>query len=299
MKRFLVILGLGAALVAAMLALGRGERETSPAPQNKQDISSEHKERIRRFWEVYREATLSKQTGQWEQAAAGYREALAIDPRHEDALYYLGNALFELGRYEEAAAFWRQLAEVNPLSARAHAQLGAVYSCRAPGAPFDLDIAEQECRRALAINQEESGPVLKLGEVLLLKGDLEQARSYFLAASRTNFKSVEAHYLAGYIAWRKGERAGALSALQKAVILSQAERPPAGVPGEGDTKKKAAQPILSEGAGRKSSFTPYWSALKDWKEGDASPERTDAEYGRVDRLLRGLPAVARGAVSGS
>lgn len=292
MKRSAIIAGVILVVLFMVITLWkRSNISTSQRPNagdGQSTLSDERKAEIRRFWEIYRQATALKQQGAWVQAASTYREALQIDPRHEDALYYLGNALFELGRYDEAVTAWRQLVEVNPLSARAHAQLGAVYSCGASGAPFDLDVAEREFQRALAINKEESGPVIKLGEVSLLKGDRRQALHYFTAASRTNFKSVEAHYLIGYLKWLEGDRVVALAALQKALKFGQADKPVKGVAGEGDTKKKAAQPILSEGASRKSLFEPYWAAIKNWEGADISAARMEEEYRRLDIVLKGL-----------
>jgi tetratricopeptide (TPR) repeat protein len=249
-------------------------------------LSEGRRAEVRRFWEVYGRATDLKQRGAWAEAASAYREALEIDPRHEDALYYLGNALFEAGRYGEAVEAWRRLAGVNPMSARAHAQLGAVFSCGAAGAPFDLDAAERAFQRALEINREESGPVLKLGEVALLKGDRRRALDYLTAVSRTNFKSVEAHYLTGYLRWLEGEREAALEALRKAVRFSQADQPVRGVAGEGDTRKKA--PILSEGASRKSLFGPFCAALRGWQEVEVSAGRMEGEYRRLDAALKGV-----------
>jgi tetratricopeptide (TPR) repeat protein len=286
MRRPILIVGGIFILVFGTITLWKGSRETGDVEEGQSTLSEERKAEIRRFWEVYRRATDLKQQGKWEQAALTYREALAIDPRHEDALYYLGNAMFELERYEEAISAWRRLAGVNPMSARAHAQLGAVYSCGAPGAPFDLDVAEREVQRALAINKEESGPILKMGEVALLKGDRKKALDYFTAAGRTNFKSVEAHYLTGYLKWLEGDRAAALTSLGKAVTLSQADKPIKGVAGEGDTKKKAAQPILSEGASRKSLFGPYWMALREWGGGTVSTARMEEEYRKLDTMLK-------------
>lgn len=289
MSRPVLILGVALASLFAAVTAWKISRKTEHVEEGPSALSADRKAEILRFWEVYRRATDLKQRGAWAEAAAAYREALRVDPHHEDALYYLGNALFESGRYEEAVEAWRRLVEVNPMSARAHAQLGAITSCGAPGAPFDLDTAEREFQRALEINQEESGPLLKLGEVSLLKGDGRRALDYFTATSRTNFKSVEAYYLIGYIKWSEGDGAGARAALQKAVKFSEAEQPTKGVAGEGDTKKKAAQPTLSEGASRKSLFAPYCAALKGWRGGDVSAGRMEEEYRKLDAVLKGLP----------
>ncbi|MBI2505923.1 MAG: tetratricopeptide repeat protein, partial [Candidatus Latescibacteria bacterium] len=125
-------------LLLLLLALGCGG-DPPPQTEGAGGPSEEHKAQVRRFWELYNRATSLRLQGQWEVAAAQYQEALALDPRHEDCLYYLGNAFFELGRFEEAAATWKRLIETNPnQSSRAHAQLGMLYSCGAPGTPFDL-----------------------------------------------------------------------------------------------------------------------------------------------------------------
>lgn len=286
------VLILSVALASLFVAVALWKRsdvqtfERSNVEEEQSALSEGRRAEVRRFWEVYGRATDLKQRGAWVEAASAYREALEIDPRHEDALYYLGNALFEAGRYGEAVEAWRRLVEVNPMSARAHAQLGAVFSCGAPGAPFDIDAAEREFQRALEINREESGPVLKLGEVALLKGDRRRALDCVTAVSRTNFKSVEAHYLIGYLRWLEGDRKAALEALRKAVKLSRADQPVQGVAGEGDTQKKA--PILSEGASRKSLFGPYCAALRDWQEGGVSAGRMEEEYRKLDAVLERL-----------
>jgi tetratricopeptide (TPR) repeat protein len=238
-----------------------------------------------RFWEVYNRATNLMRGGEWSEAADGYREALAIDPRHEDGLYYLGNVLFELSRYDDAVAAWRRLTRVNPLSTRAHLQLGAIHSCGAEGAPFDLEVAEREFQRALEINKEETGPVLKLGEVCLLAGQDQRALSYLNTALQSNAKSVEAHYLIGYVEWRRGERGRALDALRDAVASSKIKRPKAQPLGEGDTRGGKG-PILAEGAGRKSFFAANWSALRSWEDEQVSTERMEAEYHDLDARLR-------------
>lgn len=283
MKRRIIIVGVVFVVTFGAITVWKENRRVDAVEEGPSGLSEERKAAIRRFWDIYNRATDLKQQGTWGEAVSAYREALEINPQHEDALYYLGNSLFELERYDEAIREWRRLVEVNSQSARAHAQLGAVYSCGAPKAPFDLDVAEREFLRALAINKEESGPVLKLGEVALLKGDMKRAMYYLTASSRTNFRSVEAQYLIGYLRWLEGDRDAALSALQKAVKFSQGDKPVKGVAGEGDTKKKAAQPIVAEGASRKSLFTPYWRALQEWEE--VSAPQMEEEYGKLDTAL--------------
>ncbi|MDH3214808.1 MAG: tetratricopeptide repeat protein [Candidatus Krumholzibacteria bacterium] len=278
----------GMVLLAGFLAISVSKRKRHAADDDVQSgpqISAQHKNEIRRFWEVYRRATGFMRQGAWQEAAADYRQALSIDPGHEDSLYYLGNVMFELNQYDDAVSMWRQLIEVNPLSTRAHIQLGAVHSCGAQGAPFDLEIAEREFQRAHSINKEETGPVLKLGEVYLLKGQREQALTYFATAMQTNAKSIEAQYLTGYLEWQRGDRQAAQRALQQAARLSQAKLSAAAPTREGDTRTPGGGPILTEGASRRSFFARHWMALKTWERAEVSVPMMEAEYKKLDQQL--------------
>jgi tetratricopeptide (TPR) repeat protein len=177
------------------------------------------------------------------------------------------------------------LVEVNPMSTRAHIQLGAVYSCGVEGAPFDLDIAEREFQRALAINKEETGPIVKLGEVCLLGGRSHEALTYFTKTIQSNFKSIEAHYLIGYLKWQAGDREEALEALGQAATLSRAKQPTGAPLGEGDTRTAGGGPILAESASRRSFFAPYWMALKTWEHTEVSEHQMEDEYKELDDQL--------------
>jgi tetratricopeptide (TPR) repeat protein len=255
-------------------------------PESLSSLSAKKKTEIKRFWDVYRKATDLRQESEWEDAETFYREALTIDSHHKDALYYYGNVLFELEKYNEAVVAWRKLTEVNPLSNRAHIQLGSLYSCGAEGAPFDLNIAEQEFHRAMAINKEQTGPLLKLGEVYLLRGNISQAQIYFNTVLQSNNNSVEAYYLIGYLKWKTGEGEEALHALQKAVEFSNIKQE-AGIPmGEGDTRTNGAGPMLAEGTIRKSIFATHWRALKDWPESEISIGQMKNEYQELDYRLK-------------
>jgi len=287
MKRLLIIVA--AALLVGFVAIYVSKQSgdtADTAAENRSNLTDEEKAEIRRFWAVYSAAAKLQRQGRWEEAARGYREALEIDPDHLDALYYLGNANFELGEYEAAVRAWRRLTEVNPLSGRAHLQLGAIYSCGAPGAPFDLDIAQAEFERALVINKEHTGPVLKLGEVHLLKGDNPTARSYFGKVLQTNPASIEANYLSGYVAWLTGDGTAALSSLQQAVTSSVKKKPSPSASGEGETLGGKG-PMLAEGASRTSFFSPGITAVAGWEDAPVSPQRMEAEYRQLhDRLER-------------
>ena len=195
---------------------------------------------IREFWEIYRAATGHRMAGRIGAARDAYRWALELNPRHEDALYYLGNMELDLSRYEEARSAWERLVQVNPGSSRAHSRLGDLYACLDPGAPRDLARAEAEFRRALELNREETGTLLRLGELGLLRGHLADARSHFDAVIGSHSRSVEAHFLKGYVAWKRGHPDSASALFRKAVTVARAAQSIQQPVGEGNTKRGLA-----------------------------------------------------------
>ena len=254
-------------------------RADSPTPAN---WSPQEKERIRQFWTLYRQATQLRVEGDWQSALPIFRQALALQPKHEDGLYYMGNALFETGHYAEAITHWQQLLSVNPRSTRAHLRLGALYSSHLQGAPFDLELAEREVRAALAINKEESGTVLKLGEVLLLKGDIAGAQTQFAAATRTNGHSATAHYLLAYTLFQEGEIQESLALLRKAAALNSGAPRSHSASNEGDTRSGKG-PILAAGAGRGDAFATRVASLKP--EAVADEDAARREFGELAVIL--------------
>jgi tetratricopeptide (TPR) repeat protein len=239
MSRFLVA-------VALVLSAAAGCRR--PEPEGTEE--DPRRAAVKAFWAKLHAANDARLRSGCPGAVALYEDALALDPRHEDALYYLGQCRRESGRPLEARDAFERLVAVNPLSARAHLSLGALLASPDPAEPMDLAAAEVHLRRAHEINAEETGPVVRLGEVLLVRGRDAEARRWLEAALRTNPKSVEAAFLAGFSAWDGGGEAGALA--RRVREAAKVEGPVKGVLGEGDRRdaKRAAAPPLQSPLGR-------------------------------------------------
>ena len=203
--------------------------------------SGKDRTRVESFWKLYREATAQRIARQAPRATDTYARALALNPDHEDVLYYLGGMQLALGDFHGATRAWRHLAAVNASSARAHSQLGRLYSCLENGAPSHLDSAQAHLNRAHEINQEENGPLVSLGEVALMRGDLASARQYFGAVLHTHEGNALARFYVGYIALKGADTVRARTEFIRATSAA-APPPAAGVPGEGDTKYGAASP---------------------------------------------------------
>jgi tetratricopeptide (TPR) repeat protein len=281
-KAFLISLFAFFVLLIVIVFL-KNRSSQNPAENDTGAKTIAEKERISRFWEIYREAANYRLAGKAKEAAEGYRNALVLNDKHEDALYYLGNVCVELGEYKTAEESWRRLAQVNPHSARAHLQLGNLYLSFEQKEFFNLNRAEEEFQKALQINQEETGPVLRLGHIALLRGDLPKAQHYFDAVITTNFKSVEAHFLNGYIAWKTGVVSKAEKLFSEAIKFSQADKPVKGVLSEGDTKTGRAQ-TLPETSKRQTLFQPYFVDLAELDEKSVA-QQMQARYQKLDAFL--------------
>lgn len=234
--------------------------------------------RVQTFWNLYRQASAERIAGRTQRASDSYARAVELNPDHEDALYYFGSMRLELGDFAGAGRAWRHLVSVNAASARAHSRLGALYLCLDAGAPFRLDSAEYHLRRAHEINREENGPLLRLGEVALLRGDLASAKRYFATVLATHSGSAPAHFYSGYVAWKGNDMVVAREAFRRA-IAPPAAPPAAGLPGEGDTKR-GITPLRTDG-----DRCSQLRALSEQPRADDPARAMANRYRELDRLL--------------
>jgi Flp pilus assembly protein TadD len=194
------------------------------------------------FWERYREATAARLRGDCGSAESIYQAALRLDPEHEDTLYYLGQCRMEIGRTGPALEALQRLVALRPESPRGHVAIAVLHASIGGDGSFDLEAAERHLRRAHALNREETGPLVRLGEVRLLRGDAAEAGSLLRDALRTNPKSVEAAFLLGYLAWDGGDSEAARDYCRSARQAARREAPAGGVPGEGDVRRESGGP---------------------------------------------------------
>jgi len=240
------------------------------------------REQVLRFWELYRGATDHRVAGRTREAASAYESALDLKDDHEDALYYLGNMYMDLGEHASAEDAWRRLVQVSRSSARAHSRLGDLYRCSELEEFFDLEAAEAEFTLALDINREDFGPVLQLGQVALLSGDLTKALGYFEAVIGSNDSNVDAHFLKGYIEWKGGETQRGRESFARAVGLARPAETSDGMSREGDTRAGSAPLVVSS-----SKCRGLRAHTEDLRSVEPSAAEAEAEprYRRLDRFL--------------
>jgi cytochrome c-type biogenesis protein CcmH/NrfG len=178
-----------------------------------------------------------KVDGDMPRAILLFREALAIDPTHEDSRYYLGNCLAASGDLVGALAQFDEMTRLNPHSQRAYKRWGTLRAIFA-ASPAHLDAAQRSLERALAINPEETGALLVLGEIDLVRGRLDSAEQRLAWACRTNPRAAGGFFLRGYVAWKRGDEALARDLLEKTRQALGKEWTPKGTTSEGDVMQR-------------------------------------------------------------
>jgi tetratricopeptide (TPR) repeat protein len=228
------------------------------------------RERLVAFWAAQRAAMDAfKFDADCERAVPLFREALALDPTHEDSLYYLANCLAGLGDTAAALAELDTLRTTSPMSHRAQMRWGVLRAMHATG-DEDLEAAEAALLRALEINREETGSLLALGEVAMLRGKFDQAEDHLERATTTNPRAVGGFFLRAYMAWKRGDEEAARRLLEAAQAARGPDWKPEGTTAEGDVKGRQYR--------EESPLSRFWES---W---DGSIDPTSAFAGLDARL---------------
>lgn len=214
----------------------------------------------REFWDTYKAAGERRAAGDCDAAIRQYTRALALRPGHEDSLYYMGSCHVERGERALALAAYQELVDSNPEgSSRGYMQMGIVLASPGPDGRRALDAAEQQFTRALAVDPD-SGAMLGLAEVAMLRRRWDEAARRLDAASADNAMSIAAPYLQAYLSFRRGDRAAAWERFQVAVSRGEMRKGPVAWSEEGNVK---ADPALRWRAlARQSLFGEQWIQVR-------------------------------------
>ncbi|HEV2446300.1 MAG TPA: ASPIC/UnbV domain-containing protein, partial [Candidatus Sulfopaludibacter sp.] len=247
--------------------LTQGEPQARPfQPHPKLDGAG-----LARFWEKERAAMdAMKRRGDTAEAARLFREALALNPDHEDSRYYLANCQAAQGDIRGAIAQLDALTGRNPQSHRAFQRKGELLALSA-SSRAGLESALAPLQAALRLNSEETGTLVLLGEVDLALSDLDGAERHLAHACQANAGAAAAWFLRGYIARKRHDLGRTASMLAAARAALGADWKPRGAVLEGDTQRR----MFSE-SGFLNMFVEEWN-------GDPSLDRA---YDRLDLYLR-------------
>jgi tetratricopeptide (TPR) repeat protein len=166
-----------------------------------------------------------------------FREALAINPNHEDSHYYLANCLAALGDISTAIAELDLLAQINPQNHRAFQRKGELLASSARSRN-QLEAAHQALSHALTLNSEETGTLILLGETTMAQGNYADADRNLSHACQANPRAANAWFFRGYIAWKRGDIRQASAMLSEAHSSLGPDWKPSGAVLEGDVQHR-------------------------------------------------------------
>lgn len=229
--------------------------DTAASPENARALD---KTTIAEFWKKQHAAMdAMKRERDFRKAAALFREALAINPNHEDSHYYLANCLAELGDIPSAISELNVLARINPQNHRAFQRKGELLAASA-SSRTQLEIAKQPLETALRLNSEETGTLSLLAEVELAEGHAQSAERDFTRVCQANARAVSAWFFRGYLAWRRRDIPEASAMLASARNARGNDWKPKGSVLEGDVRRR----MFSE-SGFLNVFEQQWDGSLD------------------------------------
>ena len=151
------------------------------------------------------------------EAEAIYRQILAADSRHQDALHLLGVIAHQVGQKDLAVDLIRQAVNLNPNIAAFHFNLGLALQARGQ---FDEAIAAY--RRSCQLDPSEAKHHCNLGFALWNVGELDEAITESRLAIQRSPDFVEAHNNLGNALRDKGQIDEAIAAYLHALKFSPA-----------------------------------------------------------------------------
>jgi len=137
---------------------------------------------------LFQRALALHRGGHLAQAEAGYRQILALDPRHADSLNFLGVAAAQSGRTEAAVELIGQAIRLRGSVADYHDNLGLALL-----ALGRLDEAGNSHRKALRLDPNHASAHNHFGTILAKRGRPDEAERHYRDALRINPNHVEAH----------------------------------------------------------------------------------------------------------
>lgn len=186
------------------------------------------------------------QAGHLSQAEALYRQILEREPKHPDALHYLGVLAHQSGKLDTAVALITSAISISPRSATYYCNLGCVLQKQGRAeeavsvlqqslvlepnfakAHFNLGLALEDQNRfdeaiasyqaALAIKQDYGEAYGNLAYIFSRQGKMEEAIVYYRQAAAFGPTQPEAHFNFGNALLREGKLDEAIASYRLAI----------------------------------------------------------------------------------
>ncbi len=155
------------------------------------------------------------QAGRLKEAEAAYRDILAREPEHADALHLLGVIAHQSGEQEKAVALIEQAIGVRPEVAEYYNNVGEAYR-----ALQQLDAAIAAYRQALTLRPGYAEARNNLGLALQTQGRLAEAEAAYREALALMPKDPEVHTNLGATLAAQGELDKAIAVFRCALALA-------------------------------------------------------------------------------
>jgi len=157
---------------------------------------------------------IAHEVGRHDAAVELIRQALALEPDWADAHYNLGNALKDTGQLDQAMAAWRRACALRPDYAQAYNNLGNALKEKGR-----LEEAVAAYRQALTVKPDLSQAYCNLSTALRLQGQADQAIVVCRQAIARNGNVPEAYGNLGDALKDKGYLDQAIAAYRQAIAL--------------------------------------------------------------------------------
>tara|TARA_B100000315_G_scaffold104284_1_gene95542 strand:- start:13758 stop:15665 length:1908 start_codon:yes stop_codon:yes gene_type:complete len=152
--------------------------------------------------------------GNLARAESVYRQVLATDPEHSEALRLLGLLAHQTGNLEQASNLLSRATKAQPDNVAAHFNLGNVYLDQNASAE-----AVAAFETALALDPENFSCLVNFGNALIAVGRFDEAIEQSRRALEIDADCVEAHSNLGQALAKAGDLTGAMKASRRAILL--------------------------------------------------------------------------------
>ncbi len=164
---------------------------------------------------TFEDAMNAHRQGRLPEAEAVYRQLLAQNPNHADALHMLGILGFQAGQPEAGIELVQRSLLLNPNNASAQSNMAELKRTRGR-----LDEAEVHARQAMAIDPRMPAPQINLAMILHQKGRIEEALQIALRATQLTPPEPGAFAITGTLYADTRRPAEAVQYLEHAVRLN-------------------------------------------------------------------------------
>ena len=164
--------------------------------------------------EVFAAAIQHHQAGRLQAAEQGYRQILAVEPNHADALHLLGVIAHQLGKHDLAVQYIEQAIRLQGGAAAFHCNLGGAYQALRRAAE-----AVASYRRALQLKPDFAEAHNNLGNALKDQGKLEEAVACYRRALELKPNYAEAQNNLGVAFKDQGELEDAVACYRRTLQL--------------------------------------------------------------------------------